>query len=85
MQYTALSSCYSRHRRLARYVMVIDDDEYVALAPRLLLNPAGTSSLTLLLSSPPLFATHTCTCTYTWVPRVQAAYQQRRWWSIWTA
>jgi hypothetical protein len=44
VQYTALSSCYSRYRRLARYVMVIDDDEYVALAPRLLLDPTGTTS-----------------------------------------
>ena len=83
MQYTALSSCYSRHRRLARYVMVIDDDEYVALSPRLLLDPTGMSSLTLLLFSTTLFATHTCTCTCkcacTWVSPVQAAYQLRRW------
>lgn len=66
MQYTALSSCYSRHRRLARYVMVIDDDEYVALAPRLLVNPTGTSSLTLLLFLP-LTLVHV-------VSPVQAAY-----------
>jgi hypothetical protein len=77
VQYTALSSCYSRHRRLARYIMVIDDDEYVALAPRLLVNPTGTSFFTLLLFSPTLFATHTCTCA--WVLRVQAACPLRRW------
>ena len=43
----ALSSCYSRYRGATRYMLMIDDDEFVALAP-----PSTSLSLPLAASPP---------------------------------